>query len=105
MMLKILFASTLLAFGISGAAQAAGDAAAGKEKSAVCTACHGADGVAMVPIYPNLKGQHAAYLESSLKAYREGQRGGGNSAIMTPMAKNLTDQDIADLAAYYASLK
>lgn len=104
-MLKILFASTVLALGISGVAQAAGDAAAGKGKSAVCTACHGADGIALVPIYPNLKGQNEAYLEGSLKAYREGQRAGGNAAIMSPMAKNLSDQDIADLAAYYASLK
>lgn len=104
-MLKVLFASALLTLGLSGLAQAAGDAAAGEGKSAVCAACHGKDGIAMVPIYPNLKGQHAAYLESSLKAYRDGQRAGGNAAIMTPMAKNLSDEDIADLAAYYSSAK
>tara|TARA_R110001599_G_scaffold39624_6_gene120992 strand:- start:414 stop:731 length:318 start_codon:yes stop_codon:yes gene_type:complete len=105
MMLKVLFASTLLTLGMTGMAQAAGDAAAGAGKSAVCTACHGADGIGLVPIYPNLKGQQVAYLESSLKAYREGQRTGGNAAIMTPMAKNLSDEDIADLAAYYGAMK
>ncbi|WP_339650389.1 cytochrome c [Halopseudomonas pelagia] len=104
-MLKVLFASTLLTLGMTGMAQAAGDAAAGAGKSAVCTACHGADGIGLVPIYPNLKGQQVAYLESSLKAYREGQRTGGNAAIMTPMAKNLSDEDIADLAAYYGAMK
>ncbi len=105
MMLKVLFASTLLTLGMTGMVQAAGDAAAGAGKSAVCTACHGADGIGLVPIYPNLKGQQVAYLESSLKAYREGQRTGGNAAIMTPMAKNLSDEDIADLAAYYGAMK
>ncbi len=105
MMLKILFASTILTLGMVGAAQAAGDAAAGETKAAVCAACHGKDGIALVPIYPNLRNQNAPYLESSLKAYREGQRAGGNAAIMTPMAKNLSDQDIADLAAYYSSME
>lgn len=105
MMLKMLFATTVLTLGMAGVAQAAGDAAAGEGKAAVCAACHGTDGIALVPIYPNLKGQNAPYLESSLKAYRDGQRTGGNSAIMAPMASNLSDADIADLAAYYSSLE
>ena len=84
-------------------AQAAGDAEAGAKKIAVCVACHGKDGKAVAPIYPNLAGQSAQYLESSLKAYREGQRGGGMSAMMTPQAKALSDEDIADIAAYYAA--
>lgn len=104
-MLKVLFASAVIAFGMTGIVQAAGDAAAGEGKSAVCTACHGKDGIALVPIYPNLRGQNAMYLEGALKAYRDGQRMGGNAAIMTPMAKNLTDEDIADLAAYYSSME
>ncbi|MGC3875218.1 c-type cytochrome [Halomonas sp. GXIMD04776] len=83
-------------------AQAAGDAEAGAEKITTCVACHGKDGKATAPIYPNLAGQSAQYLESSLKAYREGQRGGGMSMMMTPMAKQLSDEDIADLAAYYS---
>ncbi len=104
-MLKVLLASTVLTMSMAGMAQAAGDAAAGEAKSAVCAACHGKDGIALVPIYPNLRNQNAAYLEGALKAYREGQRAGGNAAIMSPMAKNLSDQDIADLAAYYSSLE
>lgn len=103
-MLKLIFATTALTLSMAGMVQAAGDAAAGKSKAAVCTACHGADGIALVPVYPNLKGQNAPYLEAALKAYREGQRLGGNAAVMTPMAKSLSDEDIADLAAYYSSL-
>ncbi|MDX1464778.1 MAG: cytochrome c [Halomonas sp.] len=85
-------------------AQAAGDPAAGEGKVAACAACHGTDGKATAPIYPNLAGQNADYLVSALKAYRAGERGGGMSAMMTPQAKALSDEDIADIAAYYASL-
>ncbi|WP_299233969.1 cytochrome c [uncultured Halomonas sp.] len=86
-------------------AQAAGDAAAGEGKIGTCVACHGTDGMGLAPIYPNLAGQSADYLVSSLKAYRDGQRGGGMSAMMTPMAQGLSDEDIADIAAYYSSLE
>ena len=80
----------------------AGDAAAGKAKSAVCAGCHGAAGVSAVPIYPNLAGQKEAYLVSQLKAFKDGSR---VNAIMAPMAKPLSDADIANLAAYFSSLK
>jgi len=83
----------------------AGDINAGKAKSAVCAACHGAQGISTAPIYPNLKGQKETYLASALKAYKAGQRGGGMSMLMTPQAANLSDADIANLAAYYSSLK
>ena len=83
----------------------AADIAAGKAKSAVCAACHGAEGISAVPIYPNLKGQHEAYIVSSLKAYKTGQRQGGMSMIMKPQADALSDADMEDIAAYYASLK
>lgn len=82
----------------------AADAAAGQAKSATCVACHGANGISVVPIYPKLAGQHAAYLEASLKAYRSQERKGGQAAIMWGMAAGLSDEDIADLSAYYASL-
>ncbi len=82
-------------------AQAGGDVAAGKAKSATCAACHGKDGMATMPEYPNLAGQNAAYLEKSLEAYRDGSRG---DPVMGPMARPLSDADIANLAAYYASL-
>lgn len=83
----------------------AADAEAGKAKSAVCSTCHGADGHALMPIYPNLAGQNEEYLVSALKAYRSKERQGGNAALMHAMAANLSDEDIADLAAYFASLK
>ena len=86
----------------SGLASAAGDPEAGAEKITTCVACHDAEGKATAPIYPSLAGQSATYLESSLKAYRDGLRGGGMSAVMTPQATNLSDEDIADIAAYYS---
>lgn len=84
---------------------AAGDVSAGKEKSAICATCHGANGIAIAPIYPNLKGQKGPYLISSLKAYKSGQRQGGMAAIMKPQAMGLSEIDMADLAAYYSSMK
>lgn len=80
----------------------AADAEAGKAKSAVCAACHNVDGNSALPIYPKIAGQHATYLENSMKAYRDGQRSGSNAEIMKPMAANLSDADIADLAAYFS---
>lgn len=101
-MKKLIIASIILAL---PSFVFAGDIAAGKAKSAVCAACHGANGVSVAPIYPNLNGQKEAYLISSLKAYKAGQRQGGMSAIMAPQATALSDADMENLAAYYASLK
>ena len=89
----------------TAAAMAAGDPQIGKAKSAVCASCHGADGIALMPTYPNLAGQNEAYLVSALKAYRSKERQGGNAALMHAMAANLSDEDIANLAAYYAAMK
>lgn len=86
-------------------ALAAGDAAAGQAKSASCAACHGADGIATIPTYPSLAGQNEAYLVASMQAYKNKERKGGMAAIMEMQAANLSDQDIADISAYYASLK
>ena len=80
----------------------AADAAAGKAKAAACAGCHGADGNSMVPMYPNLAGQHATYLEKAIKDYKTGAR---NDATMKAMVGALSDADIANLAAYYASQK
>jgi len=80
----------------------AGDAAAGKSKSATCVACHGAEGVSVNPMWPNLAGQKELYLVKQLTDLREGRR---TDPVMGPMAKSLSDEDIADLAAYYSSLK
>ena len=82
----------------------AGDAAAGQAKAAACAACHGANGIAVSPNYPNLAGQNAAYIEIALKAYKSGQRTGGQAGIMAGMAASLSDADISDLAAYFNSL-
>lgn len=80
-----------------------GDIAAGEEKAVVCQACHGADGNATTdPQYARLAGQWGDYLVHSLKAYRSGERA---DPVMSAFAKPLSDEDIDDLATYYASLK
>lgn len=86
----------------AGLAYAEGNPEAGAEKITLCTACHGVDGKSPANIYPHLAGQWALYLENALKAYRAGERTGGMSDMMTPQAANLTDEDIADIAAYYS---
>jgi cytochrome c553 len=80
----------------------AGDVAAGKAKTGMCAACHGVAGISAVPMYPNLAGQKEAYTVNQLKAFKAGTR---KNAIMGPMAMGLSDEDIANIAAYYASLK
>ena len=80
----------------------AGDAAAGKQKAVVCSACHGIDGNSINPLWPNLAGQHAAYLVKQMKAFRSGER---KDPVMAPMAMPLSDADIDDLAAFYAGQK
>ena len=81
---------------------AAGDAAAGKTKSAVCTACHGAEGTSVNPLWPNLAGQHAAYMVKQLKAFKSGER---KDPVMSPMAMPLSEQDMEDVSAYYSQQK
>lgn len=78
----------------------AGNAMEGKNKSAVCHACHGETGQAVQPIYPNLAGQHEDYLSKTLREFRDGTR---QNAIMSGFAANLSDSDIDDISAWYAS--
>jgi len=78
-----------------------GDAQAGAGKAAVCAACHGAQGVAIAPTFPNLAGQSATYLYIQLKEFHDGER---NDPVMTGQAAALSDTDMRDLASYYASL-
>ena len=80
----------------------AGDAAAGKGKSMMCSACHGVAGISAVPTYPNLAGQKEAYLTKQLQDFKSGKR---NDPTMKGMVASLSETDMADLAAYYASLK
>ena len=101
-MRKLTIATLAAGCLLAGTAQADGNPALGKSKSAPCAACHGADGKGIAPNFPVLAGQHASYLEHSLRQYRSGAR---KNAVMGPQAAGLSDADIADLAAYYASLK
>lgn len=94
-----------LASPLPSAADSDDEAAAGKALSTTCATCHGANGIATLPIYPNLAGQNEKYLVAALKAYRDGNRTGGTAGLMMPVAKALSDEDIAALARYYASLE
>ena len=82
-------------------AQATGDAAAGKAKAAVCAACHGPAGVSVNPEWPSLAGQQPVYLAKQIRRFRDGER---VEPTMQPFVQNLTDQDVDDIAAFYASL-
>jgi cytochrome c553 len=93
-------AVTVLVAGSAVLAHAAGDAAAGKAKSAVCAGCHGADGISPMPIAPNLAKEE--YFIKTMKDYRDGKR---QDPMMVPAAQGLSDADFANLAAYYAGMK
>ncbi len=97
----VLTLTTSLLLLAGGNALASGNASRGLEKSATCQACHGKDGnLAITPDTPKLGGQHAGYLQHALEQYRSGER---QNAQMNGFASTLSDQDIADLAAWYAS--
>jgi len=89
------------ALAIASAPATAADAAAGKAKTATCVACHGQNGVAIAPNYPNLACQNEKYLVDALKQYKNGGR---NNPLMKPMVAALSDADMENLAAYYAGL-
>ena len=90
------------ALAVSGPAAAQGTPAAGRAKAQACAACHGPLGLATAPDAPNLAGQPADYLAAQLRAYRGGAR---QHPVMNVVAKPLGDDDIAALAAWFASLK
>lgn len=91
--------SVSAALGAPGAL-AAGDASAGKAKANTCAGCHGADGNSANPEWPKLAGQHPGYLVKQLQEFKAGDR---ENATMAPMAAPLSEQDMQDLAAYYAA--
>lgn len=103
--MKNMVIGAVLAAGLLNGTAMAADIEAGKAKAAICAACHGADGIAVIPGYPNLKGQNEQYLATSIKAYKNKERTGGLAAVMQAQASMLSDEDIANVAAYYASLK
>lgn len=83
-------------------AQAAGDSIVGRTVMVKCQSCHGKDGVSLLPYAPNIAGQKQDYLFWSLKAYKAGER---KSRMMSTVVKNLSDEDMANVAAYYAAIK
>ncbi|NRA84417.1 MAG: cytochrome c4 [Gammaproteobacteria bacterium] len=99
-MKKIAIALSLLV-SLVGTVNAAGNAEAGKNKAAMCTACHGSDGNSLIDMYPKLAGQHSDYLVKQLNDFKSGAR---LDPIMQGMAAALTDQDMADIGAYYQSM-
>lgn len=101
----IITVTTVLALGLSMNSYAGGDIAAGKAKSAMCAACHGAKGKAIISTYPNLAGQNEQYLISAIKAYKNKNRAGGQANMMQTQAATLVDDDIKNVAAYYANMK
>jgi cytochrome c553 len=95
--LALLLSSVALAPSTAPAGEAAG-----KEKAAICAACHGADGNSVNPLWPNLAGQTARYIYLQLKDFKEGRR---KNVLMSPMAANLSRDDMLDLAAHFSSQK
>ncbi|MBZ2168994.1 MULTISPECIES: c-type cytochrome [Marinobacter] len=78
------------------------DPEAGRKLAAQCKTCHGLDGIATIPIAPNLAGESQIYIQNQLKAFRSGKR---EHEMMTVVARDLTDQQIADVAAWYESIE
>lgn len=93
----LILLPALLTFGCTAEA----DVEAGKMAAVQCQACHGKDGIGLTPQTPNLAGQKQLYLSTQLVAYRSGSR---KNSMMSPLAKPLSDEEIANLAAYFASL-
>ena len=100
---KLLAFSLALALtGTSGILNAEGDINAGKEKAAACASCHGEDGNSMVSTFPKLAQQHSSYLIKQLKAFKSGTR---KNPMMNSIAMGLSDEDMTDIAEYYAEQK
>lgn len=87
---------------VSSSALAEANVLLGKEKSAACAACHGVDGNSSSPMFPKIAGQHADYIIHALQAYKSAKR---KNPMMQMTVNALSDQDMADLAAYFAAQK
>ena len=92
----------VLILALAPVAVQAGDAAAGRKRATACQACHGMDGLSKLPEAPNLAGQVEIYLVKALTEYRDGTR---QNPVMSVVAKDLSDADIANFAAYYGGLQ
>ncbi|WJW75462.1 c-type cytochrome [Thiohalobacter sp. IOR34] len=98
---QLVFAAVMtLSAAFAASSAMAADAAAGKEKAAMCASCHGADGNSVNPEWPKLAGQHAKYLAKQLADFKAGRR---SNALMAPMAVGLSPQDMENVAAFFAS--
>jgi cytochrome c553 len=97
-----VFLTACVILSLAATWSAAADVAAGRRKALQCQTCHGLDGLSKLPEAPHLAGQPERYLVKSLDDYRKGLR---KHDMMTLVAKDLTDQDVADLAAYYAAIE
>lgn len=98
MLMKKLLAGLVLVFGVANIASAAGDAAAGQDKVAVCAGCHGADGNSVMANFPKLAGLGEKYLLKQMNDIKAGKR---VVIEMTGLLDAMTEQDLADVAAYY----
>lgn len=102
-MKRLLMAAVLgMAMSTTSLVMAAGNAGVGKGKAAVCAACHGTDGNSLSDAFPKLAGQHEGYIVKQLMDFKNGDR---QNALMAPMVANLSEEDMADLGAYFASQK
>lgn len=100
-MLRAAFTSLVAATAlVASSAFAAGDPAAGESKASVCAACHGMDGNSQIAQWPKIAGQHEDYLARQTRMVRDQQR---EVVQMYPIVMNLSDEDIADISAWYAS--
>jgi cytochrome c553 len=99
---SLFVAALLLGAGLAGAPAVAQDVDAGRKKAEVCVACHGPAGNSTVPTFPVLAGQTARYVYLQLKDFKEGRR---TEPQMEPFVKDLSRQDMFDLAAYFAAQK
>jgi cytochrome c553 len=97
---SIILLSLLCCAQASAASQPEGSAEEGQTKSATCVACHGANGNSPNPEWPNLAGQHESYILKQLQAFKAGER---QNPLMSPIAMTLSEDDMADLAAYYST--
>jgi len=97
-----LLSSALLLVALAGIAEAADIQAGKKIAGAQCRTCHGLDGIAQIPVAPHLAGESEIYLRAQLEAFRSGKR---QNEMMSVVAKNLTDDDIANVAAWYSAIE
>ncbi|HKS61212.1 MAG TPA: cytochrome c [Xanthobacteraceae bacterium] len=99
---KTALAALVIALSLHVPAYSAGNVTAGRQKALQCQTCHGLDGLSKMPESPNIAGNPEQYLVRQLNAFRKGER---KNEMMSVVVQQLSDQDVADLAAYYAAIE